>query len=199
MTDQLLIDLYFARDKRAVAETKEKYGAWCAAIAWRLLRDSRDVEECLSDCALAVWNAIPPQRPEHFKGWLGAIVRNRAIALGRASGRWPATVDETALELAACLSAGDSPQGRAEAAELGRAISDFLRTQRPGARTAFLRRYWYAEGVEEVASRLGWSVSKTKSSLFRTRNKLREYLHQEGYLWWTRSGHWRRWAISTRS
>lgn len=77
MTDQQLIDLYFARDERAVAETKEKYGAWCAAIAWRLLRDSRDVEECLSDCALAVWNAIPPQRPEHFKGWLGAIVRNR--------------------------------------------------------------------------------------------------------------------------
>ena len=105
MTDQLLIDLYFARDTRAVAETKEKYGAWCAAIAWRLLRDSRDVEECLSDCALAVWNAIPPQRPEHFKGGLGAIVRTRAIALGRASGRWPATVDETALELAACLSA----------------------------------------------------------------------------------------------
>ena len=145
MTDQLLIDLYFARDKRAVAETKEKYGAWCAAIAWRLLRDSRDVEECLSDCALAVWNAIPPQRPEHFKGWLGAIVRNRAIALGRA-------------------------------------ISDFLRTQKPGARTAFLRRYWYAESVEEVASRLGWSVSKTKSSLMRTRDRLREYLHREGYL-----------------
>ena len=145
MTDQLLIDLYFARDKRAVAETKEKYGAWCAAIAWRLLRDSRDVEECLSDCALAVWNAIPPQRPEHFKGWLGTIVRNRAIALGRA-------------------------------------ISDFLRTQKPGARTAFLRRYWYAESVEEVASHLGWSVSKTKSSLMRTRNRLREYLHREGYL-----------------
>ena len=145
MTDQLLIDLYFARDKRAVAETKEKYGAWCAAIAWRLLRDSRDVEECLNDCALVVWNAIPPQRPEHFKGWLGAIVRNRAIALGRA-------------------------------------ISDFLRTQKPGARTAFLRRDWYAESVEEVASHLGWSVSKTKSSLMRTRNRLREYLHREGYL-----------------
>lgn len=43
MTDQQLIDLYFARDERAVEETKEKYGAWCAAIAWRLLRDSRDV------------------------------------------------------------------------------------------------------------------------------------------------------------
>ena len=182
MTDQQLIDLYFARDERAVAETKEKYGAWCAAIAWRLLSDSRDVEECLSDCALAVWNAIPPQRPEHFKGWLGAIVRNRAIAIGRANGRRPPTVDEAALELAACLPAGDSPQGRAEAAELGRAVSDFLRTQKPGARRAFLRRYWYAESVEEVASRLGWSVSKTKSSLFRTRNKLREHLEREGLL-----------------
>lgn len=199
MTDQLLIDLYFARDKRAVAETKEKYGAWCAAIAWRLLRDSRDVEECLSDCALAVWNAIPPPAAGALQGLAGGHRAQPGHRPCRASGRWPATVDETALELAACLSAGDSPQGRAEAAELGRAISDFLRTQRPGARTAFLRRYWYAEGVEEVASRLGWSVSKTKSSLFRTRNKLREYLHQEGYLWWTRSGRWRRWAISTRS
>ena len=145
MTDQLLIDLYFARDKRAVAETKEKYGAWCAAIAWRLLRDSRDVEECLSDCALAVWNAIPPQRPEHFKGWLGAIVRNRAIALGRA-------------------------------------ISDFLRTQKPGARTAFLRRYWYAESVKEVAKTCGVSESKVKMSLHRTRKKLRAFLQEEG-LW----------------
>ena len=114
MTDQQLIDLYFARDEGAVAETERKYGAYCRAIARRLLADSRDVEECLSDCALAVWNAIPPQR--------------------------------AALELAACLPRWDSAQERAEAAELGRAISRFLRTQKPGARTAFLRRYWYAEG-----------------------------------------------------
>lgn len=137
MTDQQLIDLYFARDEGAVAETERKYGAYCRAIARRLLADSRDVEECLSDCALAVWNAIPPQRPERFKGWLGAIVRNRALAIGRQNGRRPATVDEAALELAACLPQWDSAQERAEAAELGRAISRFLRTQKPGARTAF--------------------------------------------------------------
>ena len=117
-----------------------------------------------------------------LQGLAWGHVRNRAIAIGRANGRRPPTVDEAALELAACLPAGDSPQGRAEAAELGRAVSDFLRTQKPGARTAFLRRYWYAESVEEVASRLGWSVSKTKSSLFRTRNKLREHLEREGLL-----------------
>ena len=132
MTDQELIRLYQARDPRAVEETRAKYGAYCGAIARRLLTDERDVEECLSDCAMAVWNAIPPACPEHFKGWLGAVVRHRALAIGRANGRRPPTVDEAALELASCLPAGDGPQGHAEAAELGRAVSDFLRTQKPG-------------------------------------------------------------------
>lgn len=47
---------------------------------------------------------------------------------------------------------------------------------------AILRRYWYADSVEETAACLGWSVSKTKSALFRVRNRLREYLVKEGYL-----------------
>ena len=88
MTDSELIALYQARDPRAVEETRAQYGAWCAAIARRLLtdsrdveEDSRDVEECLNDCALAVWNAIPPAEPKHFRGWLGAIVRHRALGL----------------------------------------------------------------------------------------------------------------------
>ena len=89
MTDSELIALYQARDPRAVEETRAQYGAWCAAIARRLLTDSRDVEECLNDCALAVWNAIPPAEPKHFRGWLGAIVRHRALAIGKANDRQP--------------------------------------------------------------------------------------------------------------
>ena len=112
MTDEELIRLYQARDPRAVEETKTRYGAYCATIARRLLTDARDVEECLSDCAMAVWNAIPPACPEHFKGWLGAIVRNRALAIGRENGRRPPTVEETALELAPCLPEGDTPMDR---------------------------------------------------------------------------------------
>ena len=87
MTDEELIRLYQARDPRAVEETKARYGAYCAAIARRLLTDARDVEECLSDCAMAVWNAIPPARPQHFQGYLGAVVRNRALLLRRRRGR----------------------------------------------------------------------------------------------------------------
>lgn len=179
MTDEELIRLYQARDPRAVEETKTRYGAYCATIARRLLTDARDVEECLSDCAMAVWNAIPPACPEHFKGWLGDIVRNRALAIGRENGRRPPTVEEAALELAPCLPEGDTPHGQLEARELGQAISRF---QKPPVRTVFLRRYWYADRVEQAAAHMGWSVSKTKTVLFRTRNQLREFLRQEGYL-----------------
>lgn len=182
MTDSELIALYQARDPRAVEETRAQYGAWCAVIARRLLTDSRDVEECLNDCALAVWNAIPPAEPKHFRGWLGAIVRHRALAIGKANDRRPSTVEESALELAASLPAADTPHGQAEAEELGRAISRFLRAQKEPARVVFLRRYWYADSVEQAAAHMGWSISKTKTVLYRTRNRLRDFLEQEG-LW----------------
>ncbi len=182
MSDEQLIQLYLDRDARALDETRTRYGAYCAAIAGRLLRDSRDVEECLNDCWLAVWNAIPPARPQHFKGWLAAIVRNRALAIGQSNGRRPDMVDEAALELAACLPDLDGPAGAAEAQELADTISRFLWTQSPAVRAAFVRRYWYADPVADVAQHMGWSLSKTKSILFRTRNRLWNILKKEGLI-----------------
>lgn len=182
MTDLELIDLFSARSEEAVAALTEQYGPYCRAVAAQLLADPRDVDECLNDCFLAVWRAIPPARPERFKGWLAAIVRNRALAMGRENSRRPPAVDEAALELASCLPPGDDPAGEAEARELRAAISRFLAGQPREVRAVFIRRYWYADRVEDAARRLGWSVSKTKSVLFRTRNRLREHLKKEGYL-----------------
>ncbi len=91
-------------------------------------------------------------------------------------------MEESALELAASLPAADTPHGQAEAEELGRAISRFLRAQKEPARVVFLRRYWYADSVEQAAAHMGWSISKTKTVLYRTRNRLRKFLEQEG-LW----------------
>lgn len=180
MRDSDLIALFLARSEEAVPALQTQYGPYCRAVASRLLSDSRDVDECLNDSFLSVWRAIPPARPEHFKGWLAAIVRHRAIAMGKENSRRPPTLDETALELASCL-----PPGPAETAEhnaLADAVTRFLRAQPKDVRTAFLRRYWYADTVEDTARRLGWSVSKTKSVLFRTRNKLRAQLQKEDYL-----------------
>lgn len=182
MTDQALIELFLARAPEAVGALQKRYGPYCRAVAARLLSDPRDVEECLNDCWLAVWRAIPPARPERFKGWLAAIVRNRALAMGRENGRRPPTVDEAALELARCLPEGNDPLEELELQALSQAVEGFLRTQPRQVRVAFVRRYWYADSVEDAARRLGWSVSKTKSVLFRARNKLRRQLQKEGFL-----------------
>ena len=182
MTDQALVELFSARSEEAVPALQAQYGPYCRAVAAQLLSDPRDVDECLNDAWLAVWRAIPPARPEHFKGWLAAIVRNRALAMGRESSRRPPTVDEAALELAPCLPPNPGPAETAEHRALASAITRFLRAQPKDVRVVFLRRYWYADTVEDAARRLGWSVSKTKSVLFRTRNKLRAQLQKEGFL-----------------
>lgn len=182
MTDQELVDLFFARSEQALALTQAKYGAWCRRLAGNILGEPRDTEECLSDCWLLLWNAIPPAKPEHFQGYLGAVVRNRALLLRARRARGPDTVELAALELAECLPPQDGPEHRAEAAELGRAVSAFLERQPQTVQTAFLRRYWYADGTEDIATRMGWSQAKTRSVLFRARKKLKAYLKQEGLL-----------------
>ena len=179
MTDQELIELYFARSEEAIEATEAQYAPYCRTIALRILGSEEDVEECLSDVWLRVWNAIPPEKPEHFKGWLGTVTRNRAISMCRARARQPQQIGEAALELALDLSNG--PQEGLEARELGRAISRFLEGQPERNRNVFLRRYWYGDTVEEAARWAGWSVSRTKSTLFRMRNKLRDYLKKEDF------------------
>lgn len=179
MTDETLISLLEQRAQQALNELDNTYGAYCWAIASNILGCTEDAEECVNDAYLAVWNAIPPTHPTSFKAWLGTIVRNRALGMRRHS----AVVDALRSELTEGLSDSGNLAGDYEAKALGEAISVFLRQQPPQVRSAFVRRYWYCDSVEAVAVRLGWSVSKAKSVLFRTRKKLKTYLMKEE-LWY---------------
>lgn len=179
MTDEALIALYFNRSEEAVSATQEAYGPYCRAIAQGILKNEQDAEECLADVWLRVWNSLPPQRPDCLKGWLAAVTRNRAITLLRERARRPAEADAAALELAQALTHG--PEEEFDARELGGAISAFLSGEPERSRGVFLRRYWYGDTVEQAARWAGWSVSKTKSALFRMRNRLRSYLEKEGF------------------
>ena len=165
MGDEELLALLIARSEEAVSALNETYGAYCRTIAGNILTSAEDVEECLSDACLALWNAIPPARPQCLKAYLGTVVRNAALRRRR-------TVPEPALELDEALIGRDTVTEHWEA-KAPRESAD--------ARGAFLRRYWYADSVEAVALRFGWSVSKTKSVLFRTRKRLRAYLEKEGF------------------
>lgn len=181
MEDLNIIELYFARDEQAIKETDAKYGRLCHSIAYNILHNKEDSEECVNDTYIGVWNAIPPTRPNHFIGFVCKITRNLALkrieAMNRLK-RSQATVvslDELAEILSDESIAEDvSDEGITEL------IGDFLRKERADVRNVFLRKYYFFDSVGDIAERYGFTEDKVKSMLYHTRKKLKEYLVKEG-------------------
>lgn len=184
MEDGAIVNLYWARDPEAIQETGRKYGGYCRAIARNILADRRDEEECLNDTWLNAWNAMPENRPGLLGPFLGKITRNLAFTRWRAGrtekrggGELPLVLDE----LAECVSSADTLQ-EIEAAELGDIINQFLHALPERECNVFLRRCWFAEPMADIARRYGMRESTVRTSLFRSREKLRQYLKKEGLL-----------------
>ena len=183
MEDREIIELYWRRDEEAIAQSERKYGTYCRSIARQILRAAEDVEECLSDTWLAAWRSMPPRRPAVLRTFLGRLSRNASInrhLMHTAQKRGGGEVELALEELKECAG-GASAEEELEAAELGRAIDRFLRTLPELECTIFLRRYWYLDGVEEIAARCALRPGAVKTRLSRTRAKLRTYLRKEGY------------------
>ena len=79
MRDTEILDLYWAREERAISETQLSYGNYCYSIAWHILYDREDSDECVNDTWLRAWNAIPPKRPNRLAMFLGTITRNLSL------------------------------------------------------------------------------------------------------------------------
>ncbi len=181
MDDEQIIDLYFRRDERAIAETKKKYGAYCGAIARAIVPDALDCEECTNDTWFSAWRSIPPKRPSNLAAYLGKLTRNHAINCFRKSHAEKRRINEFAVsldELGECVSGRSLETDDAEA--IGACISAFLREQKPLNRRAFVCRYFYCQSIGEIAQRFSVSESHVKSLLFRMRGKLRISLEQNG-------------------
>lgn len=180
MDDQRIIALYWDRDENAIPETKKKYGAFCHSIALRVLGSEPEAEECVNDTLFALWNAIPPAKPEPLSSYVGKIARNLALKRHRwenAGKRRGATVSFE--ELDRCIPAADTVEEALAGKELARVIDSFLRAQSREDRNLFLRRYWFFDSSGELARRFGMSSSQVKSRLLRLREKLKEYLKKE--------------------
>lgn len=184
MEDRAIVDLYWSRDPEAIRQTGEKYGGYCRAIARNILPDRRDAEECVNDTWLGAWNAMPENRPSLLAPFLGKITRNLALTRWRAAraekrggGELPLVLDE----LSECVSSADTLQ-TLEAAELENEINRFLRTLPERECGVFLRRYWFTEPMADIARRYGMRENTVRTSLFRSREKLRRHLEKEGLL-----------------
>ena len=182
MEDQEIVGLFFARSEEAVRRLQEKYGRLCRTVAGNILPDERDVEECLQDTSVRLWNSIPPERPEKLGAYVSRVVRNLALdryAFNRA-GKRSSALTAAYEELEDCLSAGSDPEEAALGGDLREVLNDFLRRERPETRVMFVRRYFYGDSIREIAERCGCSEGRVKSALFRTRNRLQAVLLKEG-------------------
>lgn len=183
MKDTEILDLYFARDEQAIAETQSKFGSYCFSIAFHVLHDQEDADECVNDTWMRAWNSIPPNRPDRLNIFLGTITRNLSFdrwKRKKAQKRGNGEMDLELEELAECIPSGSNTEEQVEAKELQRLINEFLKTLSERDCNVFLRRYWYAEEYAEIAKRYGLNLNSVKTSLFRTRGKLKAFLEGQG-------------------
>ena len=180
MNDSEIIRLFFARDERAVAECRKRYGGLCRSVATHILGSKEDAEEAENDAYLRAWNAIPPECPARLGAYLAAVCRRLAIdrlraekSRKRGAGEYILALDELTETLA------DLSDGPAEQTELRDGIERFLDTLPQQQRRIFLLRYWWALSVKEIARETGAGESAVKQSLARARAKLREFWERE--------------------
>lgn len=183
MEDKRIIKLYFERSEKAIAETARKYGRYCHYIAFNIVGNDSDAEECVNDTYFRTWNTIPPKQPKELKTFLGKITRNLALnkyekmsAQKRGAGQIPLILDE----LYECIPDKNADEKIVEDIIIKRTIDAFLSELQTDSRKIFIRRYWYMCSVKEIAQEYGISESKVCVSLYRTREKLKKKLEEEG-------------------
>ncbi len=180
MDDNEIVKLYYERSESAIEESQKKYGGYCRSIARRILDNMQDVEECVNDAYLDAWNSIPPKRPKKLGVFLGVLTRNRSLNrldYNRAQKR---AEQMTVLldEFASCFS--ENEECIIDAMVFKKVINEFLESLDAHTRVMFVQRYWYMCKIDEIANSLGVSEASVKTTLHRTRNKLKALLQKEG-------------------
>ena len=184
MNDNIIIDLYFARDNSAISETDEKYGSYLRKIAANILANREDEEECINDTYLKIWNTVPPLKPLSLQAYASRIIRNIAFDKYRritAEKRGGSDVPLILDELGDIVSGKDTPEAEIDRKELVRAIADFLDTLKTEKKAYFICRYWHAMSMKDIAEKYGKSENHIAVSLSRTRNKLKDHLTERGF------------------
>ena len=181
MKDDEIIALYFRRDEDAIRQTELAYGGKLYNLSYRLLWNREDAEESVSDTYMKAWENIPPTKPTFFYAYLAKICG--LLAMGKLdwnnAAKRKAEVVALSDEMENCIP-DLSREMQIQSQELGALLNEFLGTLSPENRQIFMRRYWYAESIAEIAQRFHLGESNVKTKLMRTRNALRSFLEKEG-------------------
>ena len=184
MDDAEIVKLFFERDEAAIEHLRRKYGAKCLTIAYGILKNRQDAEEAVSDAYFAIWNSIPPEKPDILCAYLYKTVRNLSLHIYEARNtdkRRANAVAAPISELENCIGSDSDPQQAYEERELSQIVNRFLKTLKEADRRMFLCRYFANMEYKEIARKYGYTQSRVKMSVRRSREKLRELLIKEGY------------------
>lgn len=184
MDDKKIVELYLERNEEAISTTSQKYGRYCEAIAYNIIGNHEETEQCINDTLLEVWNSIPPNKPNNLRVYIGKIARNNALDVIKGQTvkkRGGKSINLILEELYDC-SSDYSVENVAEQHELLSAINDFLKSLTEKKRNVFVLRYWHCCDVSEIAGVMGLTEANVYNILKRERKKLMEYLRKRGVL-----------------
>ena len=184
MDDAQIVALYWQRDEQAIKETDIKYKKFLLSIAYNILHDTCDSEECLNDTYIGAWNSIPPAKPTLLQAFLATIMRRTAIDCYKARKRQKRIASELTVslsELEDFIADDDEMYSETDAKELGRVISDFVRSLSDRRMYIFMSRYYIARPIKEIARLLGCSESTVDKEIAVIKRDLKEKIEKEGY------------------
>ena len=183
LDDSKIIELFYERSEQAIIELSNKYDKLCKKIANNILNNSLDTEECVNDAYLGLWNTIPPQNPNPLAAYVCKIVRNLAIKKyhNNTATKRNSVYDISLDELENCFGALQTVEDDYNLMLLSEEIDNFLDGLDEENRVIFVRRYWFADSISEIADRLSMSNHNITARLFRMRENLKKHLKKEGY------------------
>jgi RNA polymerase sigma-70 factor (ECF subfamily) len=184
LTDDEIVALYFSREERAIIETDRKYRSFLISVAYRILNDQLDCEECLNDTYLSIWNSVPPKKPSPLKAFASAIIRRKAFDRYRqksAQKRIPTALIGSLSDFEFFLS-DESIDDEINRIDLARTVSEFVRSLPERQKYVFVTRYYMGQTVAEIADNLGCSRSMINKEIARIKEGLTEKLTEEGFI-----------------
>ncbi len=176
MEDKQIIDMLFERDGNSITCVKEKYGKLCNTLANSVLKNSSDADECVNSSLFKLWNAIPPARPSSLCAYLCKIVRNTAINILKKNSRHDDVIYDELDEIVA----DNSYENILDSGVISKYINEFLQTASKKSRQIFVLRYFFEYEFSEISQKTGMSENAVRTSLSRTKEKLRDYLKEKG-------------------
>ena len=175
MEDAKIVALFWQRDERAITEFEQAHKRLCLSVARDITGDASDAEECFADTCLAVWNSIPPEKPESLRAYALRICKNFALNLVKAKSRQKRSA--ILVELDECIS--DSlPDMEPQA--ICALIDAFMETLPKREAVIFVRRYNCSQPVKDIAAVMGITENQVSKILQKLRKKLKKHLEKEG-------------------